>query len=141
MNPFNLFLVLAIVGAVIAMGAVVITECRDAELVRLPATISDKQVVVRERTVTTTQPAGGCPKCPGSNPSTVTVTTIVQEEAYYVTVTVEKEGKVGAERVEVAKGLFEQLKAGDKVEYRFLRGKTSGRLCSRPEIAPVPNPA
>lgn len=139
MNPFSLFLVLAIVGAIVVVGAVVVSECRDAELVTLPATVVDKAVVVRERAVTSTQPA--CPACPGGGSGgTTTVTAIVREETFYVTLDVVENGKVRAERVEVSSALYGRLKAGDQVDYRFLRGPTSGRLCSRPEIL-VPAPA
>lgn len=140
MNPFSLFIVLVLVGAVVAVGAVVISECRNAELVTLPATVTDKAVVVRERTETRTVSTGGCPVCPGSGGGTSTVTVVVQEEAYFVTLDVVENGKVRPERVEVSEALYGKLKAGDQVEYRFLRGKTSGRVCSRPEIL-VPSPA
>lgn len=59
MNPFNLFIVLALVGAIVAVGAVVISECQNAELVTLQATVTDKAVVVRERTETRTVSTGG----------------------------------------------------------------------------------
>ncbi len=137
MNPFSLFLLLAVVGAVVAMGFVVISECRDAELVTLPATVLDKQVVVRERTVTTTQPTGGCPVCPGKS-GTVTITTVVQEETFFVTLSINEGSKVSVHRVEVSRELFQQLKSGDNVEVQFLRGKASGRLCSRLEIRLIP---
>lgn len=140
MNPFNLFIVIAIVGAILAVGAVVVSECRDAQLVTLAATVADKAVVVRERTETRTVPTGGCPACPGSGGGTTTVTTVVQEETFFVTINVVENGKVNPQRVEVSSALYRTLKVGDQVEYRFLRGRTSGRLCSRPEIL-VPEPA
>ncbi|MCX7751068.1 MAG: hypothetical protein N2320_06005 [Candidatus Bipolaricaulota bacterium] len=140
MNPFSLFIVLALAGAIVAVGAVVVSECRNAEPVTLPATVADKAVVVRERTETRTVSTGGCPVCPGSGGGgATTVTVIVQEEAYFVVLDVVEGGKVRSERVEVSSALYGKLKAGDKVEYRFLRGKTSGRLCSRPEVL-VPAP-
>lgn len=135
MNPFSLFLVLAIVGAILALGAVVVTECRDAEPVVLPATVTDKAVLIRERTVTTTAPAGDCPACPGGGSGgTRTVTTVVQEETFVVTLNVAHNGKPRAERIEVSPAQYATLKVGDEVRLRILRGKTSGRLCSRPEI-------
>ncbi|QAA76739.1 MAG: hypothetical protein BIP78_0973 [Candidatus Bipolaricaulis sibiricus] len=141
MNPFNLFIILAIVGAIVAVGAVVVSECRDAQLVTLSATVTDKATVVREKAVTTTVPSSGCSTCPGSSPGgTTTVTTIVKEETFYVTVDIVDGAVIRTERVEVSDVLFQKLKAGDVVEYRFLRGKTSGRQCSRPEIL-VPAPA
>lgn len=140
MNPFNLFIVIAIVGAILAVGAVVVSECRDAQLVTLPATVVDKAITVREKTVTTSAPAG-CPTCPGGGSGgTTTVTTVVQEETFFVTLDVAESGKVTTQRVEVTGSLYHKLKAGDKVEYRFLRGKASGRLCGRSEIL-VPEPA
>ncbi len=141
MNPFSLFIVLVLVGAVVAVGVVVISECRNAELVSLQATVTDKAVVVRERMETRTVSTGGCPVCPGSGGGggTSTVTVIVQEEAYFVTLDVVENGKVRPERVEVSASLYAKLKAGDAVVYRYLRGKTSGRVCSRPEVL-VPTP-
>ncbi|HEU68638.1 MAG TPA: hypothetical protein ENN53_05445 [Candidatus Acetothermia bacterium] len=141
MNPFSLFVMLVLVGAIVAVGAVVVSECRDAELVALPATVSDKAVVVREKTVTTTVPSSGCPTCPGGGSGgSTTVTTVVQEETFYVTLSLLENGKATPQRVEVSRALYAELKVGDTVEYRFLRGKTSGRMCSRPEVL-VPEPA
>ncbi len=131
MNPFSLFLVLALVGAVLVVGAVAINDCRNAEVVTLAGRVVDKSVVVREKTVTTTVPAG-CPACPGTG--TTTVTTVVPEETFYVTIELFEGGEVRTERVEVSASLFHKLKAGDTVSYRYLRGKASGRTCSRPEI-------
>lgn len=141
MNPFSLFIIIAIVGAIVALGAVVVSECRDAELVTLPAVVTDKTVMVREKAVTTTVPASGCSTCPGGGSGgTTTVTTVVQEETYYVVLDIPVDGAVRTERVEVGKDLYHKLKAGDSVRYRLLRGKTTGRQCSRPEIL-VPDPA
>jgi len=136
MNPFNVFILLAILGAVLVAGAVVITECRDAELVALPATVTDKAIVVQEKTVTQTVP--GCPTCPGGGGPT-TVTTIVKEEAFFLVLDVVEAGKISTHRVEVSEDLYRKLRAGDAVEWRVLRGRASGRLCSRPEIL-VPAP-
>lgn len=135
MNPFSLFIVLALVGVIVVVGAVVVSECRDAELVTLSATVTDKATLVREKTVTTTVPSSGCPACPGGGAGgSTTVTTIVTEETFHVTVKVVDGEAIRTERVEVGSDLFQRLKAGDVVEYRFLRGKASGRQCSRPEI-------
>jgi len=139
MNPFNLFLVLAVLGAMVAIGAVVVSECRDAELVSLPATVVDKAIVVKERTVTSAQPAG-CSTCPGGGSGTTTVATVVQEETFFLTLEVQDNGKISTQRIEVVEALFRKVRAGDAVEFRMLRGKTSGRQCSRPEIV-VPEPA
>jgi len=140
MNPFNLFLVLALVGTILAAGVVVISECRDAELVALSATVTDKAIVVREKTVTTTVPSGGCSTCPGSGSGgSTTVTSVVQEETFFVTLDVVEDGAVSPQRVEVSEALYRKLKVGDAVEWRVLRGKASGRLCSRPEIL-IPEP-
>jgi len=138
MNPFSLFLVLAVLGAMVAIGAVVVSECREAELVSLPATVVDKAIVVQERTVTSTQP--GCPACPGGGSGPTTVTTVVQEETFFVTLEVREDGRTSTQRIEVGEALFRKVQAGDAVEFRVLRGKTSGRQCSRPEIL-VPEPA
>jgi hypothetical protein len=135
MNPFSLLLVLALVGAILVVGGVVVSECWDAELVVYPATVVDKGSVVRERTVTTTQPP--CPACPGASPTVVT--SVVQEETFFVTLDVAEGGKVSRQRVEVSEVLYRKLQAGDVVEWRVQRGRT-GRLCSRPEIL-VPEPA
>lgn len=141
MNPFSVFILIAIVGAIVAMGAVVVSECRDAQLVTLPATVIDKAVMVREKAVTTTVPASGCSTCPGSGSGgATTVTTIVQEETFYVTLDIMDDAVIRTERVEVSSALYHKLKAGDAVEYRLLRGKTTGRLCGRPEVL-VPAPA
>ena len=135
MNPFNLFVLLALLGALVAVGAVVVSECRDAELVVLPATVLDKAIVMREKTVTTTVPVSGCPTCPGGGSGgSTTVTTVVQEETFFVTLSIVEDDGVRPERVEVSRALYAELKVGDAVTYRFLRGKTSGRVCSRPEI-------
>ncbi len=140
MNPFSLFVMLVLVGAIVAVGAVVVSECRDAELIVLPATVTDKTVIVREKTVTSTVPSSGCSTCPGGGSGgTTTVTTIVQEETFYVVLSVLENGKPTTQRVEVSRDVYARLKVGDAVEYRFLRGKTSGRVCSRPEIL-VPAP-
>ncbi len=143
MNPFNLFIVLAIVGAILAVGAVVISDCRDAQLVVLSATVTDKTTAVRERTVT--QEVQSCPVCPGggsggTSGGTTTVTYVVKEETFFVNLDVVENGKVNPQRVEVSEALYRKLKAGDSVEFRSLRGKTSGRVCSQPEIR-VPEPA
>ncbi|HPD06557.1 MAG TPA: hypothetical protein PLC08_01590 [Candidatus Bipolaricaulis sp.] len=140
MNPFNLFLVLALVGTILAAGVVVISECRDAELVALSATVTDKAIVVQEKTVTTTVPSGGCSTCPGSGSGgSTTVTSVVSEETFFVTLDVVEDGAVSPQRVEVSEALYRELKVGDAVEWRVLRGKASGRLCSRPEIL-IPQP-
>jgi activator of HSP90 ATPase len=141
MNPFSVFILIAIVGAIVAMGAVVVSECRDAQLVTLPATVIDKTVMVREKAVTTTVPASGCSTCPGGESGgATTVTTIVQEETFYVTLDIMDDAVIRTERVEVSSALYHKLRAGDAVEYRLLRGKTTGRLCGRPELL-VPAPA
>lgn len=135
MNPFSLFIMLVLVGALVAVGAVVVSECRDAQLVTLSATVTDKAIEVREKAVKMTVPAPGCSSCPGSGGGgSTTVTTLVQEETFYVTVEIVDGEGTQVERVEVSNALFEKLKAGDVVKYRFLRGTTSGRQCSQPEI-------
>ncbi len=140
MNPFQLFILLAVLGALVAVGVVVVSECRDAELVALPATVTGKAIVVREKTVTSSVPAG-CPACPGGGSGgTTTVTTIVQEEAFFVILDVREDNTVNPQRVEVSEALYRTLRVGDEVEFRMLRGKTSGRQCSRPEIL-APEPA
>jgi len=141
MNPFSLFIIVAIVGAIVAVGAVVVSDCRNAELVVLDATVTDKAIMVREKTVTTTVPASGCSTCPGGGSGgSTTVTTVVQEETFHVTLSIVEDDGVRPERVEVSRGVYAELKVGDAVTYRFLRGKTSGRVCSRPEIL-LPAPA
>ena len=114
----------------------VVSECRDAELVTLPATVVGKEIVVRERTETTTLPP--CPACPEGRATTVT--TVVQEETFFVTLDVTEGGQVSRQRVEVSAALHRTLNPGDAVEWRALRGTASGRLCSQPEIL-VPAPA
>lgn len=141
MNPFSLFIMLVLVGALVAVGAMVVSECRDAQLVTLSATVTDKGTVVREKAVTTTVPSTGCSTCPGGGGGgSTTVTTIVREETFYVTVEFVDGQVVRTERVEVSSSLFQKLKVSDVVLYQFLRGKASGRQCSRPEIL-VPDPA
>jgi hypothetical protein len=134
-SPLSWILVLALVGAIAVVGGLVVTECRDAELVVLPATVVDTAIVVRERTVTTTQ--APCPVCPGASPTVVT--SVVQEETFFVTLDVAEGGQVSRQRVEVSEALYRRLQAGDAVEWRVQRGRT-GRLCSRPEIL-APEPA
>lgn len=141
MNPFSLFIIIAIVGAIVAVGAVVVSDCRNADLVVQDATVTDKAIMMREKTVTTTVPASGCSTCPGGGSGgSTTVTTVVQEETFFVTLSIVEDDGVRPERVEISRALYAELKVGDAVTYRFLRGKTSGRVCSRPEIL-VPAPA
>lgn len=67
------------------------------------------------------------------------MTSVVQEETFFVTLDVVEDGAVSPQRVEVSEALYRKLKVGDAVEWRVLRGKASGRLCSRPEIL-IPEP-
>jgi len=139
MNPFNLFLALVLLGVLLVGGAVVVSECRDAELVVLPATVTATAIVVRERTEAITVPP--CPACPGGESGGPrTVTAVVQEATFLVTLDVVENGRVSQQRMEVSDALYRKLAVGDTVEWRVRRGIASGRLCSRPEIL-VPEPA
>ncbi|MCR4392590.1 MAG: hypothetical protein NUV94_07535 [Candidatus Acetothermia bacterium] len=129
MSPFNLFLVLAIVGAVLSMANVAITDCSQGVALVLDGTVVGKTIVVREkdRVVTT-----GCPTCPGASPTKSVV--VITEEVYFVVAEATEGGKTSQYRVEVDARFYREAQPGAPVELRLVRGKRTGLLCGRPEI-------
>ncbi len=130
MNPFHLFLLLALLGAVVVMGYLTVTDCAETELVRLSGVVVGKTVGTREveRTVVT----GGCPRCPGSKPEAKVVT--VTEEVYYLLVELDEGGEKKIQRFAVAERVYQRVEPGMAVEVRYLRGKTRGTLCTPPQL-------
>lgn len=130
MSPFHLFLLLALVGAVVALGYLTVTDCAQAELVVLSGVVTGKAVGTREveRTVVT----GGCPLCPGSKPETKVVR--VSEEVYYLIVELDEGGAKKVQRFAVEEGLYRRVEPGAAVEVRYLRGKTRGIPCTPPQL-------
>lgn len=133
MNPFGLFLVLAIVGGLLLVAGQVITDCRETELVQVLGTVLDKTIVVREEALTSQVV---CPACPGGTRRTVTE--IVKRELYLVVVQANANGKPATYRIEISEKLYRELSTGDQVELRFLRGKKVGLQCSPIEILRQP---
>jgi len=130
MSPFHLFLLLALLGAVVVMGYLTVTDCAQTELVVLSGVVTGKAVGTRqvERTVVT----GGCPLCPGSKPETKVVT--VSEEVYYLLVELDEGGEKRVQRFAVDESLYRKVEAGTPVEVRYLRGKTRGTTCTPPQL-------
>ncbi|MCS7240616.1 MAG: hypothetical protein NZ651_05170 [Candidatus Bipolaricaulota bacterium] len=130
MQPFQLFLLLALLGAVAVMGYLTVTDCAQSELVTLKGTVVGKTVgtVEREQTVV----VGGCPACPGSKTETRVVR--VSEEVYYLIVEVEENGEIKSQRFLVSEEVYRRTQPGTPVEVRYLRGKTRGIICTEPEL-------
>ncbi len=130
MQPFHLFLLLALLGTVVVMGYLTVTDCAKAELVTLTGTVVGKTVgtVEREQTVV----VGGCPACPGSKPETRVVR--VSEEVYYLLVEVEENGVKKTQRFLVSEEVYRKTEPGVAVEVRYLQGKLRGTICTQPEL-------
>jgi hypothetical protein len=130
MGPFHWFLLALLLGAVVLMGYLTVTDCREAELVTLKGTVVGKTVgtVVREQTVV----VGGCPACPGARPETQVVR--VTEEVYYLVVEVVENGERQTQRFLVGEEIYRKTEAGTPVAVRYLRGKLRGTTCTKPEL-------
>lgn len=130
LNPFHLFLLLALIGAIAVLGYLTVTDCADAELVVLSGVVTGKTVGTKEveRTVVT----GGCPLCPGSKPQMNVVT--VREEVYYLLVELEDQGEKKIQRFAVDEELYRSVQPGTPVEVRYLRGKLRGTTCTPPQL-------
>jgi len=130
MQPFHLFLLLALLGTVVVMGYLTVTDCAQAELVDLPGKVVGKTVrtVEREQTVV----VGGCRACPGSKPETKVVR--VEEEVYYLIVELTENGNTYTQRFIVSEEVYRKIEPGTAVEVRYLRGKLRGTMCTRPEL-------
>ncbi len=130
MQPFQLFLLLALLGTVVVIGYLTVTDCAQSELVIQKGTVVGKTVdtVEREQTVV----VGGCPLCPGSKPETRVVR--VSEEVYYLLVEVEENGAKKVQRILVSERIFRGTEPGTAVEIRYLRGKLRGTMCTQPEL-------
>ncbi|MEN3009835.1 MAG: hypothetical protein ABDI20_02445 [Candidatus Bipolaricaulaceae bacterium] len=130
MSPFHVFLLVALIGAIVVVGYWTVVDCADAELVRLSGVVTGKAVGTREveRTVVT----GGCPLCPGSKPETRVV--LVSEEVYYLLVELEEGGEKRLQRFAVEEGLYRRVEPGTRVEVRYLRGKLRGTPCTLPQL-------
>jgi len=130
MQPFQLFLLLALLGAVLVMGYLTVTDCAQSELVTEKGVVVGKTVgsVEREQTVI----VGGCPLCPGSKPETKVVR--VSEEVYYLIVKVEENGERKTQRILVSEEIYRTTEPGTVVEIRYLRGKLRGTMCTQPQL-------
>jgi hypothetical protein len=130
MAPFQLFLLIALLGAIVFMGYLTVTDCAQAELVDLRGKVVGKTVgtVEREQTVV----VGGCPRCPGSKPETKVVR--VNEEVYYLIVELTENGETRTQRFIVSEEIYRKTEPGTEVEVRFLRGKLRGTVCTQPEL-------
>ncbi len=130
MQPFQLFLLAVLLGVIGVLGYITVTDCAQAELVTLQGTVVHKTVgtVEREQTVV----VGGCPLCPGSKPETKVVR--VSEEVFYLVVEYEEGGEKKSERFMVTEQLYRDIQLGTPVEIWYLRGKTRGTRCTRPEL-------
>lgn len=130
MQPFQLFLLAVLVGVIGVLGYITVTDCAQAELVYLQGTVVHKLVdtVEREQVVV----SGGCPLCPGSKPETKIVR--VSEEVFYLVVEYEEGGEKRTEKFMVREEVYRDTKPGTAVEIRYLRGKTRGTRCTRPEL-------
>jgi len=130
MQPFQLFLLLALLGAVLVMGYLTVTDCAQSELVTEKGVVIGKTVgtVEREQTVI----VGGCPLCPGSKPETKVVR--VSEEVYYLIVKVEENGETKTQRILVSEEIYRTTEPGTVVEIRYLRGKLRGTMCTQPQL-------
>ena len=54
------------------------------------------------------------------------MTSVVQEETFFVTLDVVEDGAVSPQRVEVSEALYRELKVGDAVEWRVLPVQPAG---------------
>lgn len=130
MQPFQLFLLLALLGTVVVLGYLTVTDCAQSELVIQQGVVAGKTVgtVEREQTIV----VGGCPLCPGSKPETRVVR--VSEEVYYLIVEVEENGAKKVQRILVSEKIYRGTEPGTAVEIRYLRGKLRGTMCTQPEL-------
>ncbi|MBC7318901.1 hypothetical protein H5T57_06620 [Candidatus Bipolaricaulota bacterium] len=130
MGPFHLFLLALLLGALVVVGYITVTDCAQAELVELPGTVVGKTTgtVEREQTVV----VGGCPACPGSKPETRVVK--VSEEVYYLVVEIAEAGETRTQRFMVSEEVYRQTEPETPVVVRYLRGKTRGLMCTPPEL-------
>ncbi|MBC7222158.1 hypothetical protein H5T56_04160 [Candidatus Bipolaricaulota bacterium] len=130
MQPFQLFLLLALLGTVVVLGYLTVTDCAQSELVIQQGVVVGKTVgtVEREQTIV----VGGCPLCPGSKPETRVVR--VSEEVYYLIVEVEENGAKKVQRILVSEKIYRGTEPGTAVEIRYLRGKLRGTMCTQPEL-------
>lgn len=130
MQPFQLFLLLALLGTVVVLGYLTVTDCAQSELVIQQGVVAGKTVgtVEREQTIV----VGGCPLCPGSKPETRVVR--VSEEVYYLIVEVEENGAKKVQRILVSEKIYRSTEPGTAVEIRYLRGKLRGTMCTQPEL-------
>lgn len=130
MQPFQLFLLVALIGAIGILGYLTVTECAQSELVTILGTVVQKTVdtVEREQTIV----VGGCPLCPGAKPETKVVR--VSEEVFYVVVEYEEGGKTKRERFAVSEEIYRKAEVGKAVEIQYLRGKTRGIRCTPPKF-------
>ncbi|MGQ9699601.1 MAG: hypothetical protein ACUVQS_00775 [Candidatus Bipolaricaulaceae bacterium] len=130
MHPFQLFLLVLLVSVIGVLGYITVTDCAQAELVSLRGTVVHKTVgtVEREQVVV----SGGCPLCPGSKPQTKVVR--VSEEVFYLVVEYEEDGEKKTEKFMVNERIYRDTEPGIAVEIRYLRGKTRGTRCTRPEL-------
>lgn len=130
MQPFQLFLLLALLGTVVVLGYLTVTDCAQSELVIQQGVVVGKTVgtVEREQTIV----VGGCPLCPGSKPETRVVR--VSEEVYYLIVEVEENGAKKVQRILVSEKIYRSTEPGTAVEIRYLRGKLRGTMCTQPEL-------
>lgn len=130
LNPFHLFLVVALVVSIAAVGYITVTDCAQAELVTLAGTVVGKTVGTRE--VERTVVSGGCPVCPGSKPKTEVVT--VEEEVYYLLVEVEENGQPETMRFMVTEEVYRKTEIGTKAEVQLYRGAVRKTLCAPTEL-------
>lgn len=130
MYPFQLFLLVLLVSVIGVLGYVTVTDCAQTELVSVRGTVVRKTVgtVEREQVVV----SGGCPLCPGSKPQKKVVR--VSEEVFYLVVEYEEEGEKRSEKFMVSEQVYRDTEPGTAVEIRYLRGKTRGTRCTRPEL-------
>lgn len=130
MYPFQLFLLVLLVSVIGVLGYVTVTDCAQTELVSVQGTVVRKTVgtVEREQVVV----SGGCPLCPGSKPQKKVVR--VSEEVFYLVVEYEEEGEKRSEKFMVSEQVYRDTEPGTAVEIRYLRGKTRGTRCTRPEL-------
>lgn len=130
MGPLQLFLVLALLGAVVVMGYLAVTDCAQAELVVLAGEVTGKTVEVRE--VERTVVVGGCPLCPGSKPETRVVKE--KEEIHYLIVELDEGGRKELKWFAVEESVYHKVTPGTAVQVRYLRGNIRKTPCTPPQL-------